>query len=154
MLIRRNSIAPSRKPAPDRFGATPRAERGGATMPDGAPRRTHGPSWSRPMTGHQPQITDRQVPAASPECEDARRAIVTRLARRHPSGGRVIERAAILAEGADCAAVVAWIIAHRGEPEAALPATQRGIHGARLDTPLAAKPRAPVRYVLPAEVCP
>ena len=103
------------------------------------------------MTGHQPQITDRQVPAPSADCDDATRALVTRLARRHPSGGHVIERAAILAEGPNCAAVVAWIIAHRGEPEAALPATQRGLHGARLDSSLATKPRAPVRYILPAD---
>ena len=104
------------------------------------------------MTGHQPEIVDRQVPATSAECDDATRAIVARLARRHPSGGRVIERAAILAEGPDCAAVVAWIIAHRGKPEAALPAKQSGLHGARLDSSLASNPRAPVRYVLPADV--
>jgi hypothetical protein len=104
------------------------------------------------MTGHQPEIVDRQVPATSAECDDATRAIVARLARRHPSGGRVIERAAILAEGPDCAAVVAWIIAHRGKPEAALPARQSGLHGARLDSSLASNPRAPVRYVLPADV--
>jgi hypothetical protein len=104
------------------------------------------------MTGSQPQINDRQMPATSADRDDATRAIVTRLARRHPSGGRVIERAAILAEGPDCAAVVAWIIAHRGEPEAALPATQGGLHGARLHSSLAAEPPAPVRYVLPADV--
>ena len=101
---------------------------------------------------HRPAITDPTTVATSVDRDDAIRAIVTRLARRDPSGGRVIERAAILAEGADCAAVVAWIIAHRGEPEAALPATQRGLHGARLDTSLAAKPGAPVRYTLPADV--
>jgi hypothetical protein len=104
------------------------------------------------MTGSQRQITDRQVPATSADRDDATRALVTRLARRHPSGGRVIERAAILAEGPDCAAVVAWIIAHRGEPEAALPATQSGLHGARLDSSPATEPRAPVRYVLPPDV--
>src|SRR3954447_1271541 len=121
-------------------------------MPDDAPRRTRGPSWSRPMTGYHPEGTHQAVPAIVADRDDATRSVVTRLARRHPSGGRVIERAAILAEGADCAAVVAWIIANRGEPEAALPATQRGLHGARLDSSLAAKPRAPVRYVLPADV--
>ena len=104
------------------------------------------------MTTHRPAVTDPKTVATTVGRDDATRAIVTRLARRHPSGSRVIERAAILAEGADCAAVVAWIIAHRGEPEAALPATQRGLHGARLDSSLAANPRAPVRYVLPADV--
>jgi hypothetical protein len=49
--------------------------------------------------------------------DDAIRALVTRLARPHPSGGEVIERAAILAEGADFAAVMVWITAHDGIPE-------------------------------------
>ena len=31
----------------------------------------------------------------------------------------MIERAAILAEGADADAIVAWVLAHDGEPEAA-----------------------------------
>jgi hypothetical protein len=48
--------------------------------------------------------------------------------------------------------VVAWIIAHRGKPEAALPTTRPGLHSPRLDDALAAEPRAPVRYVLPADV--
>src|SRR3954470_12864027 len=152
MLIRRNSMAPSRKWAGERFGAAPRVERARATMPDDAPRRTRGPSWSRPITTHRPAVTNRKTVATTVDRDDATRAIVTRLARRHPSGCRVIERAAILAEGADCAEVVAWIIAHRGEPEAALPATQHGLHGARLDSSPATEPRAPVRYVLPPDV--
>src|SRR3954470_205612 len=121
-------------------------------MADGAPRRTRGPRWSRPNTTHWAAINDPETVITSAGRDDATRGIVTRLARRHPSGGRVIERAAILAEGPDCAAVEAWIIAHRGEPEAALPAQQRGLNGARLDSSLASKPRAPVRYVLPADV--
>ena len=36
-------------------------------------------------------------------------ALVKRLARPHASGGAVIERAAILADGADFASVMAWI---------------------------------------------
>ena len=104
------------------------------------------------MTLNQLEVTPREAPAPAAAGDDATRAVVTRLARRHPSGGRVIERAAILAEGADCAAVVDWIIAHRGEPEAALPATQRGLHGSRLDGPLGAETRPPARYVLPADV--
>ena len=44
--------------------------------------------------------------------DDAIRATLARLARRRSDGGAVIERAAILAEGAACAAVVAWITAH------------------------------------------
>jgi Aldo/keto reductase family len=50
--------------------------------------------------------------------DDAIRALLTRLARAHPSGGTVVERAAILAEGADFDAVIAWVRAHGGQPEA------------------------------------
>ena len=78
--------------------------------------------------------------------DDAIRSLVSRLSRAHPSGGRVIERAAILAAGTDVAAVMSWIVAHAGEPEATAPATsERGLHGSR-----AAVTRTPPRYVLPA----
>ena len=50
-----------------------------------------------------------QLPA-----EDAIRAVVARLARPHRSGGDVIERAAILAEGGDSTAIFDWISAHAG----------------------------------------
>jgi hypothetical protein len=43
-------------------------------------------------------------PADGQELDDAIRAVVTRLSRPHASGGDVIERAAILAEGGDPAA--------------------------------------------------
>lgn len=82
--------------------------------------------------------------------EDEIRAVVARLARRHPSGGVVIERAAILAEGADCAAVVAWITAHDGQPEAALaPTRSGGLHGGRGTGSISGAERPPARYVLP-----
>jgi hypothetical protein len=82
--------------------------------------------------------------------DDAIRTLLSRLSRRHPSGGEVIERAAILAEGADLAAVVGWIVAHDGQPEAK-PATStpRGLHGSRL-TSAAGAGGPPARYVLPA----
>ena len=82
--------------------------------------------------------------------DDAIRALVIRLSRRHRSGGKVIERAALLADGADSDAVVRWIIARAGQPEvnAATPAS-RGLHGSRL-TPAGGAARAPARYVLPA----
>ena len=57
--------------------------------------------------------------------DDAIRALVIRLARPHGSGGEVIERAAILAEGADSAAVIAWITAHAGVPEAIVDSAPR-----------------------------
>jgi hypothetical protein len=83
--------------------------------------------------------------------DDAIRTVLGRLARSHPSGGVVIERAAILAEGADCTAVVAWITAHDGQPEAAKTSSKSGgLHGARLSDPVAAGNRPPARYVLPA----
>jgi hypothetical protein len=83
--------------------------------------------------------------------DDEIRALLTRLARHHPSGGTVVERAAIVAEGADSAAVVSWILAHEGEPEApAETSSKRGLHSPRLSGPIGSEPPAPARYVLPA----
>jgi hypothetical protein len=82
--------------------------------------------------------------------DDASRATVTRLSRPHRSGGTVIERAAILAEGADSTRLVAWVVAHGGQPEAAVVSLKRGLHGPRVDDPGAVQ-RPPLRYVLPAE---
>jgi hypothetical protein len=83
--------------------------------------------------------------------DDAIRDLITRLARPHASGGDVIERAAILAEGADFAAVMAWIIAHAGEPEMAdSAAPSRGLHGTRLNVGGGGDSRPPLRFVLPA----
>lgn len=77
------------------------------------------------------------------------RALLGRLARPHPSGGKVIERSAILAEGADFPAVMAWITAHAGTPETmvAHPAAG-GLHGPRVTEEA---DRAPNRYVLPVD---
>jgi hypothetical protein len=89
-------------------------------------------------------------PAEGAELDDAIRAVVKRLSRPHASGGDVIERAAILAEGGDARAIVAWIMAHAGEPEAVAPrASSRGLHGARLSGGGAAENAIPSRYVLP-----
>ena len=79
------------------------------------------------------------------------RVLVTRLARTHPSGGSVIERAAILAEGRGAADVMTWIVAHGGTPEAtvARSATRHGLHGSLHDTSGTAAP-PPSRFVLPA----
>jgi hypothetical protein len=84
------------------------------------------------------------------QSDNAIRAVVLRLSRPHASGGAVIERAAIVAEGADAAAIVAWILAHAGEPEAVVPrASGRGLHGARLSDGPGATDHTPRRYVLP-----
>ena len=95
-------------------------------------------------------LEDGGRPGGVPERDDAIRAVVVRLSRPHASGGDVIERAAILAEGADATAIVAWIIARAGEPEPDAPqASTRGLHGARLSGGTGAAGASPRRYVLP-----
>jgi hypothetical protein len=80
------------------------------------------------------------------------RALVDRLGRRHPSGGRVVERAAILAEGADFTAVTEWITAHGGHAETlAATAPRHGLYGARLDHSGEAASTTPLRFVVPRE---
>jgi hypothetical protein len=82
--------------------------------------------------------------------EDAIRELVTRLARADPSGGTVIERAAILAAGTDVAAVMEWIVERGGKPQAlAETTTSRGLHGPRSQTSGLSAGRPPSRFVLP-----
>jgi hypothetical protein len=71
---------------------------------------------------------------------------VTRLARPDRSGGAVIERAAIFANGADFAEVMAWITAHGGTPEALVSTTRGGLHDRRGDSLPEPTPR---RFLLP-----
>jgi hypothetical protein len=83
--------------------------------------------------------------------DDAIRSLLTRLARPHPSGGAVIERAAVMAAGADSEALMAWILTHGGKPEAAEEtSTRHGLHGSRLHPSGGSQPRVPSRFVLPA----
>jgi hypothetical protein len=83
--------------------------------------------------------------------DEAIRSMVTRLARDHPSGGSVVERAAIVAEGADFDAVMAWIVAHGGKPEAVAETSSRhGLHGSRLHASGGSGPRAAARFIFPA----
>ena len=97
------------------------------------------------------QDTRRAIDYAGPVDDQAIRSLVTRLARAHPSGGSVIERAAIVAEGADARAVVTWIIDHGGTAEATVATShRRGLHGALLYAGGGSEPRTPSRYVLPA----
>jgi hypothetical protein len=78
------------------------------------------------------------------------RTVVTRLARRHASGGEVIERAAIIAEGADSAAILDWIASHDGQPEAIVRAAPRGgLYRGRPDPGGGPGSATPQRYVLP-----
>jgi hypothetical protein len=79
------------------------------------------------------------------------RAIVVRLARPSASGARVVERAAILAEGSDCAEIVAWIVRKGGEPcDDGTAPHGRGLHAERANARSSPASVAPSRYVLPA----
>jgi hypothetical protein len=85
--------------------------------------------------------------------DDAIRTLVTRLSRPHRSGGDVIERAAIMAAGGDSAEVLAWIVAHDGQPEIQPTAdSPRGLHSARLGGGEGTEFATPRRYVLPPGV--
>ncbi len=82
---------------------------------------------------------------------DAIAVLVKRLARPHPSGGTVIERPVILAEGTRSTAIFAWIADHGGAPDSTLPlARSKGLHS---PSPTAAAERHATqarRYILPA----
>lgn len=85
--------------------------------------------------------------------EDQIRSLVTRLSRPHPSGGQVIERAAILAAGGDYRAIMAWVLDHDGVAEAIAPTpTKGGLHGGRVGYATVAEAGEPVRFVIPAGV--
>ncbi len=91
--------------------------------------------------GHYPNVYGSGVE------DDEIRVLVKRLARPHPSGGTVIERAAIIAEGSACNDVMSWILAHGAVQEAAVERTsmRQGLHGVS-DSAV----RATSRFVLPA----
>ena len=81
--------------------------------------------------------------------DDDIRTLVVRLARPHRSGGDVVERAALMAAGPDGAAIIAWILARGGAPEAqAARSAVGGLHGGREEARRSA-PQAS-RYLLPA----
>jgi hypothetical protein len=78
-------------------------------------------------------------------------ALLTRLSRPHSSGGVVIERAAILAAGADFPAVMDWITAHAGAADVTAPEPRSGgLHGSRIKDGASTTSRVPLRFVLPA----
>jgi hypothetical protein len=83
--------------------------------------------------------------------DDAIRALVTRLARPHRSGGEVVERAALLADGADFADVMAWIIDHGGTAESVATETRGGLHDQHFDARAGAVAPTPRRFVLPPD---
>ncbi len=81
---------------------------------------------------------------------DATAVLIRRLARPNASGGLVIERSVILAEGAKSAAILRWIADHDGVAESSASSARRpGLHGPRGTDPRRDAP--PRRYVLPAD---
>lgn len=85
--------------------------------------------------------------------DDEIRSILARLSRPHPSGGSVVERAALMAEGVDPAELLAWIEARGGTPESAASSKPaRGLHSARLSAHAGGGDAKPQRYVLPPGV--
>ncbi|MFI4989656.1 MAG: hypothetical protein ACHQHO_01905 [Solirubrobacterales bacterium] len=75
--------------------------------------------------------------------------LVRRLARPHTSGGMVIERSVILAEGSDSGAILSWISEHDGVADSTVaPARSSGLHGSRETPCLDSAPAR--RFVLPA----
>ncbi len=84
---------------------------------------------------------------------DATAAIVRRLARPHASGGMVIERSVILAEGANSGAILSWISDHGGVADSTTASTRsHGLHGPRANDPRLDAPAR--RFVLPADAFP
>jgi hypothetical protein len=103
----------------------------------------------RPSAGER--MCDHRSAASSAKGQEHHtRALLARLGRPHASGGTVIERAALLAEGADFDVAMAWILAHGGMPEAHTASSPvRGLYGARSDGGAAGGAHRPRRFVLP-----
>jgi hypothetical protein len=81
-------------------------------------------------------------------------AVVRRLARPHASGGTVIERSVIIAEGTSSAAILSWISAHRGIGDSTASrgaARSTGLHGSRTSGAPGQEPGPARRFVLPAD---
>jgi hypothetical protein len=77
--------------------------------------------------------------------------LVKRLSRPHGSGGRVIERSVILAEGAESRAILGWISDHDGVGDSSVASARGGgLHGARASAGVAAADAPARRFVVPA----
>ncbi len=75
--------------------------------------------------------------------------VVRRLARPDGTGGMVIERSVILAEGADSGEILQWISDHDGVADSTMaPARSSGLHGLRETA--GAKDAPARRFLLPA----
>jgi hypothetical protein len=82
-------------------------------------------------------------------------ALVARLSRPNRGGGRVIERAAIMAEGSRSAAILDWLSVASWTPEAPVEDTTyrggSGLHGTRRESDRNdARAQTPRRYISPA----
>ncbi len=77
--------------------------------------------------------------------------LIRNLSRPHPSGGVVIERAAILAAGSDSPEIIDWIISHSGTPETPAAAQPRGLYGSRISGDKNRVSSHPTRFILPAD---
>jgi hypothetical protein len=87
---------------------------------------------------------------AGPPDDDEIRTLLARLGRPHRSGGTVVERATLLAAGADFTAIVAWIEAHGGVAEELVPPrTSRGLHS-RPTSDVETSEATPLRFILPS----
>jgi hypothetical protein len=89
-----------------------------------------------------------------PTHDDDIGAVVQRLSRPTRDGRRVIERAAIMAEGSRSAAILTWLEDASWTPEERVASTAyrggAGLHGARLESERSdAHKQAPQRYVSP-----
>jgi hypothetical protein len=85
------------------------------------------------------------------EQSDATAVLVKRLARPHPSGGTVIERPVILAEGKRSKEILTWISEHGGAPDSTLATTRnKGLHSRRTVVGLEHQAAPARRYILPA----
>ena len=92
------------------------------------------------------------TPPASPASStDAIAVLVRRLARPHASGGTVIERSVILAEGTRSSAILAWIVDHDGTPDSTIPhARNKGLHSPSPAAGVENQTARAQRYILPA----
>jgi hypothetical protein len=95
------------------------------------------------------------TPDGEPASDEDIRALVARLSRPARGGRRVIERAAIMAEGPNSAAILDWLTASSWTPEEPVPSTAdrggSGLHGMRRESERGhARPQAPRRYVSPS----
>lgn len=101
-----------------------------------------------------PQPAGGAAAGGSGDSPDAVGAVVRRLARPHASGGTVIERSVIIAEGSGSAAILSWIADHHGVADSTAGAGSArggGLHGARISAAVGREDDPPRRFVLPAD---